>query len=225
MEPIPQTEEAGELEGRLHDLGRVARSIVPELVGLSLGLVRDGLTFTLVASDAAAAGIDAAQYLDGGPCLRGDGEDATIQVDIDDLMHDDTWELFAHASRASGVASSLSLPVFSRGNLIGGINLYAASVGAFAGHQAELAAALGASAEGALSDTDLTFSSRDRTEDTPRRLREQYDVDVAAGILAARNRETVARATERLSAAAGRAGLTPAVVARVLLDLHTGPDS
>src|SRR4051794_24986129 len=100
MEPIPQTkdalvqiwnEDAGDLEQRLLGMARVARSIVPDLVGLSLGLVHEGLTFTLVASDGEIAGIDAAQYLDGGPCLRGDGQDASIQMDdVEDLLRDHT---------------------------------------------------------------------------------------------------------------------------------------
>ena len=234
MEPIPETQEAlrqitiddaGDLEARLREIGRVARSIVPELVGLSLGLVRDGLTFTLVASDAGAARIDAAQYLDGGPCLRGEGEDATIQIDIDDLLDDDTWELFARASRAVGVASSLSLPVRRGDEVIGGINLYAGSPGAFAGQQAVLASALGATAEGAMADADLAFASRARAEDAPRLLRDQHDVDVAVGLLTARYQERPEAAAHRLASAADRAGLAPAVVARVLLYVQGGPTS
>ncbi len=57
----------------LVDLGRRAAVVVPDLVGLSLGLSREGVTFTLVASSAGTAAVDAAQYLDGGPVRRGHG--------------------------------------------------------------------------------------------------------------------------------------------------------
>ena len=59
MEPLPETREALneflsldlDPEELLDRLGRATSRIVPEIVGLSLGLVREQLTFTLVASD------------------------------------------------------------------------------------------------------------------------------------------------------------------------------
>ena len=79
MEPLPETREAlaelVSLEGPdvdelLVDLGRRAAVVVPDLVGLSLGLSREGVTFTLIASSAGTAAVDAAQYVDGGPASR-----------------------------------------------------------------------------------------------------------------------------------------------------------
>ncbi len=79
MEPLAETREAlaelvsfddPDVDELLQDLGERARGIVPQLVGLSLGLASEGLTFTIVASGTAAAALDAAQYLDGGPCVE-----------------------------------------------------------------------------------------------------------------------------------------------------------
>ncbi|MBF4766177.1 hypothetical protein ISU10_00165 [Nocardioides agariphilus] len=56
---MPETREAlrefmslqgPDVENLLTELGRHATRIVPELVGLSLGLAEDGLTFTLLAA-------------------------------------------------------------------------------------------------------------------------------------------------------------------------------
>jgi GAF domain-containing protein len=233
LDPLPQTDEAlaeiptddpHELREGLRDLGRRARAIVPELVGISLTLVREGLTFTLVSSGESVAGIDATQYLDGGPCLWDGDEDEGIQTEISALLRDQTWGLFARASAAAGVASTLSLPVRDDDEVVGGINLYASAPGAFSGRAAALASALGASAEGALTDADLAFSSRLRAAAAPSQLRERHDLDVAAGVLAARYRETIADATNRLADAAARADLAPSAVARLLIDLHTSSE-
>lgn len=229
MEPVPETREAfdairiGEdpdLQATLEHMGRAAQAIVPDLVGLSIGLVRDGLTFTLVASNVRVGGVDAAQYMDGGPCLRDDGRPDTIAVDMQDLLDDQDWELFARASVASGIASSLSLPIIEDDSVTGGINLYASTAGAFRGQEHALAAALGATARGAVADADLSFASRRRAALAPHRIRERNDLDTATGLLAARHQESTTRAAERIAEAASRAGLSQAAVARVVLALH-----
>jgi hypothetical protein len=80
VEPIPESREVldemvGEgkpqLAATLLRMGRDARRIVPELIGLSLGVLDDELTFTLEATDQEIAAIDAVQYLDGGQSPAG----------------------------------------------------------------------------------------------------------------------------------------------------------
>ena len=76
---MPETREAlaefvtlddPDVDDLLADLGRNAQAIVPDLVGLSLGLAHEGLTFTLLASSIGVGSIDAAQYVEGGPCVE-----------------------------------------------------------------------------------------------------------------------------------------------------------
>jgi GAF domain-containing protein len=230
MKPVPETREAlaairtgddEDLESVLDGMGRTAQAIVPQLVGLSVGLLRDGLTFTLVASSGDVSGVDAAQYLDGGPCLWEDVRDPRpVAADLHDLLEDAEWELFARTGLASGIASSLSLPIVDQGTIVGGINLYASTPGAFEGHYELLAASLGATAQGAVADADLSFASRRRAALAPVRLRDRNDVDTATGLLAARHHEPVSQAVERLAQAALRAGLSQAAAARVVLGLH-----
>ena len=43
---------------------------MPDLVGLSVTILHEGVTFTLVAPNGVVASLDASQYLDGGPCVQ-----------------------------------------------------------------------------------------------------------------------------------------------------------
>jgi GAF domain-containing protein len=229
MEPVPETAEAldeflgyddTELGETLREMGRLAQEIAPDCVGLSLGLVQDDLTFTLVASGVEVAGIDAAQYVDGGPCVRTIASEETTESDVKDLLDEGRWSLFAQASAAAGIASSLSLPIHHDGEVVGGINLYGSTPDAFHGRHEALARALGASAAGAMGDAALSFASRRRAAETPARLRERNEIDTAVGLLAARYGESVDDAYSRLNGAALRAGVPEAVVAKVALLLQ-----
>lgn len=235
LEPLPETKEAlaelisfdePELDDVLLDLGQRARAIVPELVGLSLTLLHEGLTLTLVASGSAAAGVDATQYLDGGPCVQAveepeevDGPGPT-EVVIEDLFDEERWQLYAQASSAVGIASSLSMPLEKDGEMTGGINLYASTSHAFTGHHQDLAGALGTSALRAVANADLTFSSRLLAVEAPAQVRATREVDTAVGVLAVRYGEDVEAARKRLRDAAARAGVSETLVARVIMVLR-----
>jgi GAF domain-containing protein len=225
MKPIPESEAAldeylsfGDVDIReeLLELGQRTRSIVPELVGLSLTVVEDGVTFTLVASDEGAAAIDLTQYVDGGPCQEGMEIGQVVQVDIDDLFDEQRWLSYARASAAHGVASSLSLPVLQDGEPVLGINLYASTPGAFEGRQEELAAALGASATHIVTNADLPFRTRLQAARALELITEQRDFEVGVGVLAAHLDITVQEATEQILNLAARAGVAPAQAGRVL---------
>jgi len=225
LDPLPETQELlnrlisygdTEIALVLMAMGRKAKQIVPECVGLSLGLVEEGLTFTLVASDATVAGLDAIQYLDGGPCVAGTQDGDTLQVTSQELMDEQRWQMYARATAASGVASSLSLPIQTDDRVIGGVNLYASTPDAFSGRHQELAAALGARAEGAMTNADLSFSTRLKAAQASQTFQEQTDVSVAVGIIAEQQRVDTGTARERLREAAARAGITEAQLARTI---------
>jgi len=130
VEPLPETRDTLEqlvaqgdtmLSVTLLRMGRRTTSIVPECVGLSLALLDDGLTFTLAATSEVVAGLDAVQYVDGGPCVQGAHENATIDVTPEEeLLGEDRWLLYAQASAAAGVRSSLTMPILhTDGHIIG----------------------------------------------------------------------------------------------------------
>ena len=229
MEPIAETREVLQ---QLDDLGehRVARDlfrmarnathIVPECIGLSLALFRHGLTFTLAATSDQVAGLDAVQYLDGGPCVDAAHEARQVDVERDDLLDEDQWQLYSQASAAAGVASSLTLPLLDHhGTVTGTINLYGSTPGAFDDRVEQLAAALGASAAKAVSNADLSFRSRLEAAQAPGLLADRNDVDLAVGMIAAHQHVNTSTARERLREAASRAGITEAQAARAVRGL------
>jgi GAF domain len=230
VEPTPETLEAFarlarlgtiELVDLVLDMGRRAQQIVPECVGLSLALLEDGLSFTLAASDADIAALDAVQYLDGGPCVDAAHDGETIDTTPDGVTDEDQWRMYAQATAAAGVASSLTLPILRDQRVIGSVNLYAATADAFTGRHDALADALGASAQHAVLNADLSFATR-RTvlEAPPEQVTEQNEIDVAVGIIAANQQVDIATAQERLREAAARAGITEAQAARAVRGIN-----
>ncbi len=225
MEPVPETREV--LEELIHQgdveiastllaMGRKAQEIIPECIGLSLALLDDGLTFTLVATSSEIAKLDAVQYLDGGPCVDAAHSGEIINFDQNDVTGELGWRLYAQATAAAGVASSLTLPIERGGRVVGSINMYAATLHAFEGHHEELGQALGATARNAIVNADLSFSTRLEAVQAPARLADQDDVDIALGIIAASQDIDIPTAQERLRQAAARAGITEGQAARAV---------
>jgi GAF domain-containing protein len=217
VRPIPETSKAMlersatsgmDISGSLIDMGRKVQAIVPQCIGLSLGVIRDGLTFTLVATDEELATLDAVQYVAGGPCVDATGKgEGIIETQSVDLLDEGRWQLFASASAASNVQSTLSLPIGDEGHVVAGVNLYATTRDAFQGHHEELAEALGAWAPGIVSNADLSFSTRLAAAAAPGQIREQSRVDITAGMLAQTLHIPTDEARERLHQAATRAGV------------------
>ncbi len=224
MKPLPETVEAlrelairgeADLGIELFAMATRVRALVPELVGLSLGMVEDRVTLTLVASTEAVAGLDAVQYVDGGPCLEAVDTADTVDVAGAGLFDEDRWQLYARASAEMGVASSLSLPVMHQGRVMGSVNLYASDPGAFDGRHQSVAEAVGSTAEQAVANADLSFRTLQQAQQAPDRVRDQAGIDIAVGIIAESQKVDIALARERLRQAAARANITESQAAEV----------
>jgi GAF domain-containing protein len=228
MEP---TEESGQtieafaeygvsgLPEMLANSGRRVREIVPQIWGMSVTLSDGELTFTLVASSAEIAALDGVQYAAGGPCVAAAQEQREIGIkDTDSPMVEEEWRVFAAASAAAGVRSTLSFPLVYEGQVIGGVNLYAATQDAFAGQEAELAAVFGTMAEEGVSNADMSFASRERAEQGPARMVEQSHVDMAIGALMAERGFSEEEARAELDAAAHNAGSDQLRIAQAILE-------
>lgn len=231
MQPIPETLEAlAELDAYLDDgtlldglveQASRAQRVAPDLVGVSVAPRAHGLTFTLVATDEETAALDAVQYLTGGPCVQVAEDGNGLVTTSDDLFDEPRWQAFAQASAAAGVRSTLTFPIVAGGEVIGTVNLYGRSEGAFAGPRREmLAAVFQAWAPGAVANADLSFSTRRAAEQAPARLRDDAVIEAATGIVAASRDVTVIEAREQLENAAARAGVPLGSLARVIVDLH-----
>ena len=231
MEPIPETFEALEEfgpylydEDLLTELGRMGQrvqEIVPECVGLSLAYREHGVTFTLVASDETIAALDAAQYLDGGPCLAAVDREEILEFNEGDVLDEGQWQLFARGTDAAAIASTLTLPIVVGEKIAGSVNLYASSPDAFTGKHQRVAEAVGAWAEGAVANADLDFTTRRAAEEAPRQLFEETRIQVAVGILAASQDVSTTVARERMREAALRAGVDEGAIARLVIEQAT----
>ena len=207
------------LETSITTMGRRVREIVPQCMALSLGLLEEGLTFTLVSETRDVAVLDAIQYIDGGPCVTATGGGEVQVAQAAELVTDeDLWLLFARAQSVAGVASTLSLPILRDDRVVCGVNLYASTPDAFEGHHDELAEACGAWSEGVVTNADLTFTSRLRAAAAPTRLRENAFFDAATGYVAAHQEIDTEAAATKIREAAVRAGVSPVDVARFLLN-------
>jgi GAF domain-containing protein len=225
MESTPQTVEAlrelarqGEvsLGVEFYAMARRVRAIVPELIGISLAVVDDGVTLTLVASAEELAALDAVQYLDGGPCVEAVEVAEPLQVRIRDLLDEGEWQLYSLAGAAHGVASTLSLPVMVEDRVVGGVNLYGHTEDAFDGLHGEIADAVSSTAELAVTNADLSFRTRAAAYEAPTRVREGSDINIALGIISTNQNVNIPVARQRLLAAARRAGISEVQAARAI---------
>lgn len=224
MEPIAESLEAltrlsdttdqNLIESLRSTAERVAKAI-PDCVGMSICHFDADITFTLLTTAERLRILDAAQYLDGGPCQVAalDGE----EVWVDDLLDEDQWQLLALASAAHGVKSSLSLPLRYAGKLYGSANFYAGTAHGFQGREQDLARMFGAAVEEAVANADLSMSSLGRAKRAGEALDAHDNIQQAVGVLAVREAVSVDEAQRRLDDAANRAGVSAAALAELVL--------
>jgi transcriptional regulator with GAF, ATPase, and Fis domain len=230
VEPIPETARAIEDFGpfvvededllvELKEKANQTRVLVPQLVGLSLASSEDEITFTLVATSKEIAVLDAVQYLSGGPCVEAVKAEQVLAFQQPDLLAEEAWHDFAQATAAAGVASTLTLPIISGARVVGSVNLYASTGDAFDGQHEAIAGVFGAWGPGAVTNADLSFTTRQTAERAPQQLRDDIDVHAASGVIANREGIEPESARARLREAAQRAGVAEAQLARTVIDL------
>ena len=219
MELLPQSREAldeyvaesvDDVEGLLRVIEGWAVRAVPDCVALSVTLLDEDLTFTLVDREATRSSEDAPSP------GTANGLEPTQAFALDEAG----WADMARERAFAGIASTVSLPVVEHGRAVLNIDLYASTAHAFRDRVDGLVEALGAWQAGAVTNADLSFETLRRAELAPALLREQRLVDVAVGLVAARTGVPTHDAAVQLDRAAEEAGVTraqAACVARVLL--------
>lgn len=232
MRPIPETSEvveeygpfaAGDLDlvEELTGSSERVREIVPECIGITLSSTEDGVSFTLVSSDEDVAVLDAIQYTVGGPCVESVKADRVLSYTQEDFLDETGWQLFAQATAAASIASTLTLPIVVDGMVTGSVNLYATTRDAFEGRHEQIADIFSAWAPGAVTNADLSFRTRTVARQAPLVLREQVRLQVALGLLMKDQDLDVESARVRLYDAAHRAGVTVAMLVEVLVSNAT----
>lgn len=227
MEPIPASRRAIEtldalgnrkLDVAMHRMAREVTELVPECVGLSLTIVADEVTLTMAATGAEMLPLDAVQYLDGGPCVEAVEHNQVIEAA--DVLSEERWAMYGRATAASGVLSSLSMPILDGARVVGGMNLYASTPHAFEGHHDQIAGIVGAWAPGAVLNADLSFATRLRAAEAPETLKNRSRVAVALRFIASSQSVDLDTAEQLLREAAARSGISQLEVARTVILFH-----
>ena len=225
MELLPESREAldeyvtpsvDDVEGLLRVIEGWALRAVPDCVALSVTLLDEDLTFTLV-DDVGSVGERVPPTASG---AAADDEALVPVVEADGSLDERGWAELARERAFAGIESTVCLPVVQHGRAVLNIDLYASTAHAFRGRIDDLVEALGAWQAGAVTNADLGFESLKRAAAAPERLREQRLVDVAVGLVAARVGVTTDDALALLRVAADRAGTSEtqaATIAQALL--------
>src|SRR4051794_37645932 len=217
MDPIPEVR--GELDrlsallgdgldvgGYLRAVADVAQALVPSCVGGSITVIIDGDAYTMTATTLDAAQLDAAQVLDGGPCVE--ALTANTSVVTGDILDEHRWQLFGQAAAAKGVRSSLSFPIRDVDDLVaGGVNVYASEPDAFADDRSLLMVGLGGDLSEVVVNADLSFRTREYAQELSARLDAKAQLETAVGIMMARRGWNAEQARDRLARAAAQAGV------------------
>jgi GAF domain-containing protein len=212
--------EDDDLLAELREKAQQVQALVPQCLGLSLASSQDGLTFTLVATANEIAVLDAIQYVSGGPCVGAVKAERVVAYDQAELFDEQEWQLFAHATAAAAVASTLTLPILSGGRVVGSVNLYAATPTAFDGHHEAIARVFDAWAPGAVTNADLSFTTRSVAEAAPDLLRTDVDLAVASAMIAQQDHVSLEDGRRRLLQAARRAGVSEVQLAQTIIELR-----
>lgn len=213
------SEQTLDLVPALEQVAALAVAVLPSTVGVSITVLVDGDPFTVTATGPEVAVVDAAQYLTDGPCLSAlrSGE----QTGVDDVLDEQRWQEYAQTAAASGIRSSLSVPLRGTdGRHLGALNLYASEPDAFAGKEARVAEVFGAHVEEVVRNADLSFMTLQAARELPQRLADHERVSMAVGVLMSRGMGAT-EARERLEYAAGHARISLRRAADMVLILHT----
>lgn len=209
----------------LEEVGRTIQESVPDLVGLSVGVVDHGLSFTLAASDQQVALLDVLQHLGGGPAGRAVRDRTEVSMDRA-AMHDRGWHLLSAGMASMGVAVALAVPltvpVAGRAPVVGAVNLYAARRDAFDGLHGEVRRTClewAGRAAASVSLADLAACTTFAGPESPDVLRDAVVMDQALARLSGALAGSVDEARARLYSAAARGGLPPGRVAELVAGL------
>lgn len=169
-------------------LREIATHVVGEIAdGLSCGITvhtSQRRPYTIGSSDGLAQQLDEAQYkADEGPCLQALREGVT--VDVPDLADQVRWPNFHREALAIGLSASLSIPMISRGDPVGALNLYGRATGGLTRAEKERAQRFADRASGAIALAARTAEQHNIIEDLQAALTSRTAIDQALGIIMA----------------------------------------
>ncbi len=188
----------------LERVAGIACRVVASCESAGITLERDGQPATPAFAGNSAPAIDQAQYDSGrGPCLTAFQEHRVVLVP-DIAKVSDRWPAFARVAAHHGIQSSLSLPLITKDDVLGALNLYASVVDAFDENVVELGRLFGAQAAVAISNAEVFSQTRQLTQNLQIALETRDVIGQAKGILMSERKVTADEAFELLRRASQR---------------------
>jgi anti-anti-sigma factor len=189
------------LSDDLDQLVRAAVVTVPDSDAASMALLAQGTSRTAATSSHVAIEIDVAQYeADEGPCLESATTGQRIRVDV--LDADERYEHFAALAIATGVQTSLSVPIGLGDVVVGSLNLYSMTPGAFGIEAEVIADIIAAQAATAIHRSLLYDATRRLTDQIQQHSDRQAEIAHAEGAISVLHDCSIERAHQTLRSAA-----------------------
>ena len=172
----------GTLQETLDRVTKHAEEAVPASVMTGITMLVDGRPSTAVFTDEAAAEIDTAQYETGvGPCLDSFRHRQIFR--IDDTTKDDRWRAFCEAAAASGVRSTLSIPLVANHVGVGAMNFYAREPNAFSEDDQDVASQFAVQAAVVLANAQAYWDAHQLSQNLATAMQSRAVIEQAKGIL------------------------------------------
>jgi GAF domain-containing protein len=203
------------LEEVLGDIVAIANREVPGAESTSITLVRDDKAFTAAHFGQMSLDADELQYQEGGgPCM--DAGRGGVVLRVDDMRTEQRWPDYVPRVLATGVRSSLSVPLPYQGSTIGALNIYSTQPAAFASPESlkaglEVAETIAV----AVANADAHWQVSEQARNMRLAMESRAMIEQAKGVLMAQRRVTAEQAFEILREASQRYN-------RKLRDIATG---
>ena len=190
------------LEEVLGDIVAIANREVPGAESTSITLVRDDKAFTAAHFGEMSLAADELQYEeDGGPCM--DAGRGGVVLRVDDMRTEERWPDYVPRVLATGVRSSLSVPLPYQGSSIGALNLYATKPRAF-DRDIPIGEEIASYIAVAIANADAYAEAATLARNMQEAMHSRADIEMAKGILMAQQHCSPDEAFALLSKASQR---------------------
>ena len=191
------------MDSILDRVATLAKDVIPGADEVSVTLVTAKGASTAAYTGELAMKADERQYgLDAGPCL--DAGRGGVVLLVRDMRTEDRWPDYAPEAVASGVLSSLSVPLPIQEQVIGALNVYSRKPDAFTDESIAMGEAFAAYAAIAVSNAQTYVSTTELAEQMRAAMMSRVEIEQAKGILMAREGLTPDAAFEVLVRASQR---------------------
>ncbi|GGX81303.1 RNA-binding protein [Streptomyces fructofermentans] len=180
--------ETDSLEDFLQSLADAALKLT-QAAGVGVTIERDHRPLTVVSAGSAALPLDEKQYgQDDGPCLQ--SARTGKEIVVDDMLGETAWGDYPAYAAASGIRSSLSLPIADLIGPVGALNCYTGPPRAFHGADLTVLRSLAAQAGSAIMLAERLADTRQFAEQMRTAMQSRAVIDQALGMVMAQRRCT-----------------------------------